>query len=185
MIPDRAGNVESWELDALITILLRQFKRLLAERDVDLRDHEMRHIGEQFAAGELDPTQHTTLIAALKDIVVESEDVLAGWNLTYTQSLRTEMTDLTWETTADFLEIANEKVNAELRIAAGSTLLTALGERTYAQNCIIGIEYDLETEGSLDVDAMMAKKVLLFVYDVTPDDPNWLGKIKGTSSSTK
>ncbi|MFN8449948.1 MAG: hypothetical protein U0521_15520 [Anaerolineae bacterium] len=47
---------------------------------------------------------------ALADLIAESEQVLAGWNLTFRQSLDTEIDAIPgWTSTAEFLEIANEK----------------------------------------------------------------------------
>ncbi|MEP7293700.1 MAG: hypothetical protein ABI835_18070, partial [Chloroflexota bacterium] len=55
--------------------------------------------------------------------------VLRRWNLSFEQSLDTEMTEIPgWESTAEFLEIANEKANAELRISTGVSLVAALGD---------------------------------------------------------
>lgn len=180
MIPERARSPENWDFDRLVTILLRQFRRLLAERGVELSEVDMRAIGEDTAArSPLDEKLHPALIAALADIVAESETVLAQWDLTYAQALATSMTDMAgWQTTADFLELANEKINAEVRISAGTSLMVILGDARYAHYLLQTIDHDLLTNGRLDADATIAKRALLFAAGVDPDDPEWLDKIR-------
>lgn len=179
MIPDRAGNVEHWEFDKLVTILLRQFKRLLADRDVVLSDSEMQKLGEQIAQHQVDQGELEPIITALDDIVHESIDVLGKWNLTFAQSLNTDMTAMNnWQTTAEFLDVANEKINAEVRISAGSSLMVALGDTRHVSYLMEAISHDLETTGTLDVDAMIAKRTLRFTSGVNTESDDWLEKIK-------
>jgi hypothetical protein len=118
---------------------------------------------------------------ALVDLVAESERVLAVWNLTYEQSLDSEMNDLPgWETTAEFLELANEKTNAELRISTGSALLAALGDQRYARYLWVLAE---RSGADADLDEVIARRVLLFVSGISPDDPAWLDKLRKWVSS--
>ena len=74
------------------------------------------------------------LLKGLAEAIGQSEAVLAQWGLTFQQSLDTPMDKIPgWETTAEFLELANEKVNAELRITLGAALtLAQFGERRFA-----------------------------------------------------
>lgn len=176
MIPDRAANAEQWDFDKLVVILLRQFKRLMAERGLDLTDAELQQVGQLAADYALDDPRIPQITAVLNQIVQESIDLLAGWDLSFAQSLRTDMTDLKWETTADFLEIANEKVNAEIRISAGSALMVALGDYQNAKHLMEAIDYDLSTEGRLDVDAVIAKRALLHAARIELTEPDWLAK---------
>ncbi len=178
MIPDRAANVEDWDFDKLVVILLRQFKRLMAERGLELSDADLQQIGQQAADYALDDPRIPQITAVLNTIVQESMALLRTWGLSFAQSLRTEMTDLEWETTADFLEIANEKINAEIRISAGSALMVCLGDAQTAPYLIEAIEYDLNTEGRLDVDAVIARRALLHHVHVGADDPDWLVKAR-------
>ena len=93
---------------------------------------------------------------ALVALVAESEGVLAGWSLTFEQALDTEMGDVPgWESTAEFLEIANEKANAELRISTGSILVAALGDARYAAR----LRFLASRED--DLDGVIARRVLV------------------------
>lgn len=174
MIPDRANNVKNWEFDKLVLILLRQFKRLLEERGVELTDAQMRKIAQD-AADRRTLGEHVAAIrAALNTIITESVGVLTRWKLTFAQSLKTAMTDIPgWHSTADFLQIANEKTNAEMRITAGSALLTVLGDSRHAAYLLDAIDHDLNTHGELDVDAIIAQRALLHAADINPDADDW------------
>jgi len=185
MIPDRAGNVENWDFDKLLVILLRQFKRLLAERGVELTDAQMQQIGAAVAARQpITATEVEPLHKTMAAIIAESVEVLRGWSLTYVQALNTEMTDMPgWETTAEFLDIANHKVNAELRISAGASLLTALGDPRYAHFLLQTIQYDLDTYNRLDVDATLARRTLLFAAHIDEDAPDWLAQAQAWVAS--
>ena len=179
MIPDRASHAENWELDKLVTMLLRQFKRLLADRDVELTDIQMRLLGEQVLSNATDDDVAARICKALTDIVQESTRKLGEWNLTFTQSLRTEMTDISgWESTAEFLDIANQKINAEIRITAGTSLLVIFGNYTYTDYLLQAIDYDLETHKKLDVDAIIAKHALIFASGVERDKSTWLDEVR-------
>ncbi|MCU0482002.1 MAG: hypothetical protein MUE54_12455 [Anaerolineae bacterium] len=174
MRPDRATNIESWSVDALTLILLRQFKRLFVERGVNLTDAEMQSISEQVMNRALPP--QPALITALNQIIGESLTVLNGWGFSFGQSLATDMTNLThlWQTTADFLSLANEKGNAEIRISAGSALLALLGDFSHVDKLMTAINHDMNTAGALDVDAMLCKRALCHVAHIAPDDADWL-----------
>lgn len=176
MRPDRATNIESWSVDALTLILLRQFKRLLVERGVNLTDAEMQTMGDSVANGTLSP--QPALITALNQIITESLTVLGEWGFTFAQSLATDMNELSsrWQTTADFLSLANEKGNAEIRISAGSSLLTLLGDFSQVDNLIVAIDHDMRVLGMLDVDAMICKRALCHVAKIAPNDEAWLDK---------
>ena len=100
--------------------------------------------------------------------------MLARWNLSFQQSLDTEMKDIPgWESTAEFLDIANEKANAELRISTGAALLTALGDPRHAPELLFVVEH-----GADEIDALIARRVLLFASRISPDDPGWLAKLR-------
>lgn len=180
MIPDRASNAAGWDFDKLVTILLRQFKRLFQEKGVELSDKDMQQIGRQVAQRAPLDERVPAIRQALAELIEESVQVLAGWKLTFAQALDTTMTDIQgWETTADFLQIANEKINAEVRISAGATLLVALGDPRYAGYLIQAIEHDLAAyDGHLDVDATLARRALLFAARIDPDAADWLAQAR-------
>ena len=185
MRPDRATNIESWDIDALTLILFRQFKRLLADKGVNLTDSEMQAIANSVAKRHVSAEHVHMIISALDALIGESMTVLAGYGLSFAQSLATDMTDLThlWNTTADFLSIANEKGNAEIRISAGSALMTLLGNYRHVDNLITAIEHDIHALGTLDVDAMICKRALLFVARIASPDPHWWDKARAWAVS--
>lgn len=179
MLPDRASNAETWEFDKLVTILLRQFKRLLSDRGVSLTDAELQAMGSAVASDQQPPAQAAVICEALATIVKESEGVLASWKLTFARSLMTDMNQMPgWETTADFLTVANEKVNAEVRISAGAALMVALGDLRYAHYLIQAVEHDYEVYGQLDVDAVIARRALLFASGIDGASSGWFVQVK-------
>lgn len=154
----RAQNVWTWTPDELILILLRQFKRLLADHGVDRADADLRELASraaQHTSGEAD----AAVTAALREIIAESEALLGTLGLTFAQALATEMTDLPgWESTADFLNLANEKINAEMRISTGSALLLLLGDATYARHLLTAVAHGADDRD--DVEAVIARRAL-------------------------
>lgn len=127
MLPDRLRTYETTPLDELLAVLLRQYRRPLAGRDVKLTDAEAAELAKAIVRGEPHP-KADTVRTALVALVAESEAVLARHGLTFPDSLHVTMGAIGgWETTAEFLEIANEKANAELRLSTGAALLVALG----------------------------------------------------------
>jgi hypothetical protein len=131
MPSDTGHTFETAPYEELFTVLLRQFKRPLTSQGVELDDHAAAHIAGHIVRGE--KNEHTqTILNGLVGVVTESEQVLAQWGLPFEKSLDVKMDNLnTWESTAEFLELANEKVNAELRISAGAALALALGDARY------------------------------------------------------
>ena len=167
-------------LSMLIPDLLKQFNKptLLAQRNITLTKSDMDAISKSLTddADLLDIVP--SLTNALADIVQESVDFLHDkFGLSFEQSLRT--TDISqvaaWETTADFLEIANHKSNAELRISAGTSLMVFLRDLRFANYLLTVIDVDDNTD---DVDAMIAKRALSHTLKVAIDSENWLEMIK-------
>jgi hypothetical protein len=148
---DRGKTLANAPLEDLLTILLRQFKRPLAVHGVTISDADAAQIAAELATRAPDTPQRQAIRDALAAVIGESEAVLARWGLTFEQSLETTMDAIKgWETTAEFLEIANEKTNAELRIAAGAALLLALGDARHADKISIQLARDPnETEAQI------------------------------------
>lgn len=158
--PSRQSAFQNAPMPDLLDILLRQFKRPLANFDIDLTAEDTERIAEQVAARQPLGEKAQSVRAGLVKVVEESETVLQGWELTFQQALQTPMDKMpNWETTADFLEVANEKSNAELRIAAASALLLAMDERRYRDY----LTFLVENPSLDDVSAVMAERVLDFV----------------------
>lgn len=189
MMPrNRAENAASWDIDKLVAILLRQFKRLLVERGVDLTEAEIQRLAGDAASrsNSADPVAGQVRRAMIA-VVEESLAQLAAWDLDYARALATPMDQMPgWETTADFLELANAKGNAELRISAGASLLAFMGETRFAGELLAC--YDHGRDDFEDVDAVIARRALAFASGLAPESPDWRARIgqfaDGTRQST-
>ena len=171
---DRGKTLANAPLEDLLTILLRQFKRPLAAHGVTISDADAAQIAAELAAHAPDTPQHGAIRDALAAAIAESEAVLAKWGLTFETSLDTTMDAIKgWETTAEFLEVANEKTNAELRIAAGAALLLALGDARHARRIIHQIERDPQ-----EVEAQIGRRILLWQAGIDREDVDWLTKAR-------
>ena len=169
MLPNRAQTLANAPLEDLLTILLRQFKRPLASHDVTLSDADAQTLAHEVATYAPETPLRASIREALVTLIAESEAVLAGFGLTFEQSLDTPMDKLTgWETTAEFLELANEKSNAELRIAAGAALLTALGDLRHARRL-----WALHERDDQDPDAQMGRRLLSFAANIDSHAKYW------------
>lgn len=172
--PDRASLAHTAPLEDLLTLLLRQYKRPLETYRVTLTNTEAQALAAALAQRQTDAPKADAVRAALVALVQESVAVLARWGLTFQQSLKTGMDTMPgWETTAEFLEIANEKSNAEIRIATGATLLAALGDLRYGDDVLY-----LATHDEHDVDSVAARRVLLFLAELDPDVPDWTAQAR-------
>jgi hypothetical protein len=155
----RAAAYDNAPLEDLLTVLLRQWKRPLAAHDITFTDAEAAAFALSIINHEDTPAL-TALRLALIALVSESKAALAAWGLTFAGSLETEMTAIPgWETTADFLELAEQKANAELRISTGAALLVALGASFYIGDLHAVVAHAEET-GEIDLDSAIAKRVL-------------------------
>jgi hypothetical protein len=158
MIKNRADNVRSWSDYELTLILLRQFKRVLADQGADLPESQLKSLAEA-AAQDQSHADLASVQTALRGAIHESLQLLESWGLSFSQSLNTEMGDMAgWDTTADFLTLANDKINAELRISAGSALLALLGDVSLIDH--VQTQADYGAADPEDVDAVIAARVL-------------------------
>jgi hypothetical protein len=174
MRPDRANFGITAPFDELLTIMLRQFKRPFAAHNIELSDADAQTIAAEIIAGKKLSDKAAAIRAALIAVIVESESVLAQWELTFTQALETGMDKMPgWETTAEFLDIANEKANAELRISTGAALVAALGDMRYAAYLLYMAERDDD-----DVDTAVSRRILAFRSGVDLQADDWLARIK-------
>lgn len=133
--PQRKEAVATWPFEQLITVLLKQFKRLLDQHGIKLTEADVNTIAAQITARAVPDERIVAIREVLAALVGESETVLTRWGLTYEQALNTGMDAMPgWETTADFLELADQKMNAELRISAASALVSVMGDTSYIQH---------------------------------------------------
>lgn len=160
-----ARQLDAVSIADVASLLLRQFKSLLAARGQDLSQQQIQEVAADMASRR---SISPPLVAAMKDIVTESLTLLqTRWGLSFSQSLASDMSAIGgWDTTEEFLNIANEKSNAELRIAAGSAVLVMMGETSYARYLYDVIEDD---GGIFDIDATIARRALLHAADLSFD----------------
>lgn len=159
----------------LVQLLLKQFKRLLAEQGHTLTSTELDAIAQAAQMRQPLPAQAVALIAPLEALVEESRSYLKErFGFSFAQSLATDMSAIGgWETTEEFLEIANHKSNHELRLSAGATLLLMLNNPRYAWALFDVLEAD---GGAEDVDAMLARRALCHACDIDPHSRDWLAQ---------
>jgi hypothetical protein len=164
-------------LTDLIVLLLKQFKRPFSHHNIRLTTEDMEAIAQAAAAKTTLPPKAQAVREALAALVEESVTLLKDrWGFTLAESLQADMNQVGgWQTTAEFLEIANEKSNAELRIAAGSSLLAGLGDLRHADKLMIVIDHDA---GANDVDATFARRMLCHALSVDPQAGDWLPQVK-------
>ncbi|MGB7337483.1 MAG: hypothetical protein WBC91_01215 [Phototrophicaceae bacterium] len=182
MMENPAEQLKKVPLTLLVPDLLKQFNKpsLLAQRGVILSKVEIDDIGEAVNQQQPLPDNTRAICEALADIVRESLVVLDDeFSLSFERALQTlDISDVAaWETTADFLEIANIKSNAELRISAGCSLMVFLGDASLAKHLLTLIKVDA---GTNDVDAMIAKRALSTYAKVDIDADDWLMQITET-----
>lgn len=160
--PARGSAYETAPMNELIDVSLRQFKRPLETMGVALMATDVSAIAESIAARQPLSAKAEAVRDGLVRVVAASEAWFSERNLTFESALQTDMNNLPgWETTAEFLELANEKSNAELRVAAGSALVMALGDKRFGGYLVFLMEHPQLD----DVSATMARRVLAFMSD--------------------
>ena len=177
MLPDReTQRLNAWRaapLDELLTVLLRQFKRLLLSKSLPLSDADAAQIAAALVRRDPPDERTKRLRAALVELVEESEAVLVAHGLSFAAALNTDVADMPgWESTADFLELAEAKANAELRISTASALLVLLGERRCGAYLAAVLDRAAAT-GQYDLDAVIAERALQSASGAHPADPLW------------
>ncbi|GAB1420825.1 hypothetical protein MASR2M15_09490 [Anaerolineales bacterium] len=175
-IPSPATALLSASSEELIHLLLKQFQRLVAEKGTSLSAAEMKQIASDAALYQ-ENTRIPTLILALQSLVQDSHQLIANrWKMDFASILTADVASLeTWSSTADFLEIANEKSNAELRISAGSCLLAFLGDLAVTPDLMVILHAD---QGANDVDGIMARRALCHLFKIDPQAEDWLAQIE-------
>lgn len=177
-LPDPSASLKNAPVADLVILLLRQFQRLLQTKapSLSLTKATMQTLSDAIAAGNIAGDDLNTLREALRVLVTESlHDLETRFGLTFTQSLQADMATIGgWQTTAEFIAIANHKSNAELRITAGTTLLTLMRDFTYSDHLLTVIRLDNNTN---DVDTVLAKRALHHVSGIQIQSINDLSDI--------
>jgi hypothetical protein len=163
-------------LAELVVLLLKQFRRLLQDKGLTLSTQDMDAIA-QSSVHHTPTTQHNALVEALVVLVDESEQELrTRFEMNFAQALASDMQTIEgWETTAEFLELANHKSNAELRISAASTLLVFLDDRRKVAHLWAVIAED---NGLQDVEALLAQRAICHALHLDPLDTDWQTKAR-------
>lgn len=173
MLPDRSAPLYNAPLSDLLALLLRQFRRLLAEKGIEMDDAAIKTTAQAACDRQYAGDNIPAVRAALVALIGESERVLARWNLTFPQALVTSMDTIPgWESTSDFLEIANEKSNAELRIEAGAVLLAAFNDHRYTPYLLAAIDHAPD-----EVETIIARRTLLFISGIDGEAADWRGQL--------
>ena len=171
-----AERLDKAPLSEVILMLLQYFRAYLAENNLTLGADEARELAQALAAGQRHVRVETLTgtIAKLVDGCITSLRV--RWQMDYPTALRAELSDIgPWQSTAEFLELANDKAEAETQIALGAALLVADRRSEYAPYLINVIEYDA---GALDLEATVARRLLLHVSGIDGAQSDWLAQVK-------
>lgn len=165
---DRAQTFANAPLDELLGVLLRQLKRPLGAHGFSLTDAAANALGAAGAAGGAPPP---ALCPALTGVLAESRVVLQEMGFSFRQSLDADVGTLGgWQTTGDFLELANTKVNAELRITVAAALALVFG---CADDEARGDIWHLAS-GAYDDETVIAGRALAAAAGVDYGAPGWL-----------
>ncbi len=175
--PNPTEPLRNAPLVDIVLLLLRQFKRLLVQAEIDLTTDDMTAIGQAAAALQPLPEKTNAIKLVMVGLVNDSLDMLqTRFQRSFAASLATDMNTLGgWETTAEFLEIAEVKSNAELRISAGAALLALLGDARFADCLLSVIDHDA---GANDADALFARRALAHLTQIPHDTPDWLAQVQ-------
>ncbi|MFQ3645674.1 MAG: hypothetical protein SNJ54_07185 [Anaerolineae bacterium] len=177
MPPSPAHALLEAPLHELIAVLYKQFNRLLAQGGVLLSTQEVNALAAAAADHQPLPPAAERVCERLAALIHESEQELqTRFQMSFAQALASDMSQVGgWETTAEFLELANHKSNAELRISAASSLLLMLGDARFAHHAYAVIDADA---GLMDVDACFARRGLCHCARIEPLAEDWLAQVQ-------
>ncbi|MCY4536615.1 MAG: hypothetical protein OXE52_00130 [Chloroflexi bacterium] len=161
MSSDTREELANAPLREILHLLFRQLDSPLTQRATSLGANPSQVLLAALEAGEA-PDSVKGLAAALIALLDDNLKILRQrLSVDFAGSLAADITQLAdWESTADFLSIANEKAQAEQEIVIAAALLVACGSIEYASYLIETLEADA---GALDVDAVIARRMLLHV----------------------
>lgn len=164
-------------LGEIIWIALQHFRASLAEAGLILGAGETRELAGAIAEGTARAKGDCALrhIAAIVDGRLSR--LRSRWRLDFAASLRADMAAIgPWRSTAEYLELANAKAEAEIDIALGSALLAAAGQRDYAPYLLDVLEQD--AGDCADIDAAIARRILLHISGVDGARADWLAQLR-------
>ena len=171
-----AAQLNNLPFSDVLLILLDSLRPALSAQGITLGADDARDLAAALADGR--GHGKAAMIEEAVVQVVEARLLLLrdSWRMDFPAALRSDLADIgSWQTTAEFLELANAKAEAETQIALGSALLVALGRHNYAKYLFDMIEYDA---GDNDVDTHIAKRALLQVSGVDGATTDWLAQVR-------
>lgn len=163
--------------DTLIILLLKQFKGLLEEFEVEIDSQSMheiaKHAADRQALSEIGEKVKSTLL----DIVEESLTLLRErFKLTFAKSLTYNANLITgWKTPTEFQEMIAQKNNAETRIAMGAALLAMLGDKRHVEYLFVTLDHEY-VRGHME--AMLAMRALSFAAEIEPATEDWYNAVR-------
>ncbi len=179
--PHRAGHYMNEPFARLVSSLLRSMRAALKQQGVIYTDAETEPIAEKILNQTLQtgqPELFERLKTGLQTLLETNESALARLGLTFEQSLKTEMNGLKgWESTSDFLEIANIKISAETRIAFTSNLLILMGDRSRRHYTWYLAKLAWQNP-SADIENIFALRALSHISGISLETPDVLAQLK-------
>lgn len=168
-------------LGEIIFILLQHFRPCLAEASLTLGADEARDLAVAIASGRPHVKAEPVLRATADRVSGQLDALQARWQLDFAASLRAGMAAVgPWGSTAEYLALANDKAEAETDIALGAALLAAAGRRDYAPYLLDVLDYDA---GASDIDAIIARRILLHISSVDGSRADWLAQLRRWSGN--
>ena len=160
----------------ILNLLLRQFSEELAEAGLRLGDETINQLSRDLASRLASGTA-SALVDVLIPLVDDNLNQLnSRWNLRFPEFLAAESSQIdNWQSTAELLKLANDKIEIEQRIVIGSALLVICGRHEYAEYLLDVLEYDM---GLMDLDAVIAKRALLHISGVDGARRDWLTRVR-------
>lgn len=176
-MPDSpAEGLSRAPLSEIIFILLQHFRDPLADAGLSLGADDARELAVAIAAGQGHAKANSVMQAVAARVDGHVDALQMRWQVDFAASLRADMTAIgPWRSTAEFLELANDKAEAETDIALGSALLVAGGRREYALYLLDAHAHDA---GAGDIDAAIARRILLHVSGVDGSRADWQAQLR-------
>lgn len=176
-LKDAIKNLRTASDDTLVILLLKQFKALLEEHNIELDTAKIRDIAQQVVARATLSEDAEATQAALIEIVQESIDLLKNrYKASFVKSMHMDANLIGgWRTPSEFQDIIGKKNNAETRIAMGATLLAFFDDTRYIEHVFTTVEHEY-IRGHME--AMLAMRGLSFAAQIEPTSEDWIEQVR-------
>lgn len=164
MSTDNLRKLVQAPLVEVVNLLLRQCAPWLEAAGKSLDVAQCRDLAIELASDDATAAA-APLIDNLKALVdSDLTQVLELWRSSFREFLAMDVADIgDWQSTADLLDLANDKAELEQRIVILSALLVICGKREYGAYLLEVIEFD---DGVMDLDAVIARRALMTISGV-------------------